>query len=204
MIIALEYIIAQLQDGKTSVAVKSHRNRRQNPGLEIIVKGGFVTWQLVGLSRGTIEEVDPDNPAATRLDIYVGRADLLARLRYFPATRARPSGEALHLTNPSGFVRKGGKKIAWRGPLAKHEINSAKMIFPDGNYVAVTVGIPYLNIDWEPAMYPLSDGRRAQVHFGIQSEWKTSMDRRRTIPDAKIVLSHKQYANVVATLRQIV
>lgn len=205
MILALEYIICQLQRGKTSVAIKSHRNRRQNPGFEVMVERGVVTWQLLGLSPGVVESADPENPAATRLDFYISRHDLIIQRHLFPVVRARPSGTYLHLTNPSGSERRGGKAISWRGPISKHAIIGALMVFPTGNYAVETseATLALINVDWEPAMYPLPDGTRRQLHFGIQAEWDVSVDKRRTIPNARIIMTNHQYADLLAVINAI-
>lgn len=203
MTIALEYIVCQLQVDDTSVAIKSHKNRNQNPGLNITVGKNEVEFNLVGLSVGTVEEADPSNPAATRLDFYIGLNDLRDQMGDFPEVHAGPSDVHLSITDPTGTERLGGKRISWRGSLAKVPILGARMVFPDGNYVADTVDEVALNIDREPAPYPLSSGGRAQVHIGVEAVWSVTRDRRRTIPTASIRLSRASYAEVASALREV-
>ncbi len=203
MIIALEYIICQLQEGKVSVAIKSHRNRRQNPGLRVEMRKSDVLFELLGLSPGTVEPADPKNPAATRLDFYIGRTALLDQRSYLPAARAPSPGIGLPLTNPTGKIRRGGKLIHWRGPLCKLPLTGAEMLFPSTQRLARTSEPCYLNIDWEPAMYPLLDNTRLQLHFGVESDFVLSTDRRRTVPLANLILSDAEYANVVDVIMNI-
>ena len=204
MIMNLEYVICQLQDGNVSVAIKSHRNRRQNPGLKIEMRSSDVLFELLGLSPGTVEPADVHNPAATRLDFYVGRTDLLNQRGILPAPRAAASGTGFPYTNPSGKVRVGGKTINYQGSLVKLPLTSASMVFPSNQRLARNHQPSFLNIDWEPAMYPLPDHTRMQLHFGVESEWGLFTDRRRTIPLARVVLSDQQYADVFIALMSII
>ncbi len=203
MTIALEYIVCQLQVNNTSVAIKSHKKRNQNPGLNITVTKDEVEFDLIGLSAGTVEKADPANPAATRLDFYIGLNDLRDQIGDFPDIQARPSNVRLSITDPTGTERPGGKRISWRGSLAKVTIVGARIVFPDGNYVADAVDAVALNIDREPAPYPLSSGGYDQVHIGVEAGWSVTPDRRRTIPAASILMSHAAYAEIMATLGKV-
>jgi hypothetical protein len=67
-------------------------------------------------------------------------------------------------------------------------------------FIVDSRGETLLNLDIEPAPYPLTDGTRHQVHFGVQTMWRTKPTRQHRIPDVKIVMTHAQYAQVYATL----
>jgi len=203
MIVTLEYIICQLQEGKVSVAIKSHRNRRQNPGLRVEMRSSDVLFELIGLSPGSVEAADPHNPAATRLDFYVGRTALLSQRNSLPHPRATSPGIGLPLTNPTGRIRRGGKLIHWRGTLCKLPLTGAAMFFPSTQRLARTSEPCYLNVDWEPAMYPLPDNTRLQLHFGVESDFVLSTNRRRTVPLANLIMSDAEYANVYDVLMHI-
>jgi len=52
-------------------------------------------------------------------------------------------------------------------------------------------------------MYPLPDNTRLQLHFGVESDFFLSTDRRRTVPLANLILSDAEYANVVDVIMNI-
>jgi hypothetical protein len=201
--LSLEYIICQHTEAGRSHAVKSHVSKNQNPGVTVLVSRDQVTWELLGLSLGEVEDAIAREAAKTRLDFYVGKAELLRQRAHFPIVNAGHGVPGLKLTNPTGTVRKGGKSISWKGPIAKFPAVSAQMTFPTGPFECITADEVLFNIDWEPAMYPLGDGTRTQIHFGVEAAWQVRPDRRLKTPRAKVVMTAQQYADVLSLLGQI-
>ena len=198
----LEYIVGQLTESGQSYAIKSHKNRNQNPCVDIQVRSNDVIWKLCGLAGGTVESSEGDVPAATRLDFYVGKQELLTNRSSLPTPTVSASGEHLPLTNPTGTEHQGGKTILWEGTISKHRSSSARMVLPDGPYKAWATN-PSLNIDYERAPYPLTGGGILQVHFGVQGEWALRTDGRVRVARADILMGHEAYSDVYQVLYAI-
>lgn len=201
--LSLEYIICQHTEAGQSHAVKSHVSKNQNPGVAVHISANEVTWELLGLSRGEVEDASAREAAKTRLDCYIGKTEFLRQRAQLPTVSVRSQSRGLMLTNPAGTVRKGGKTISWKGPIAKFPAMSAQMTFPTGPFECGATDEVLFNIDWEPAMYPLSDGTRTQIHFGVETAWRVRPDRRLKTPRARIVMTVQQYADVLSMLAQI-
>ena len=117
--IALECIICRVTGPAQNAVINAQRRRNLNPGLCVRVNGARVELSLTGLRAGVVGARGPANPAATRLDFYVGKTALMAQRNMFPSAGVRPSARSTQLTNATGTQRRGGKRISWRGPIYK-------------------------------------------------------------------------------------
>lgn len=202
--IYLEYIIAQCQVANNSVAIKSHKNKNQNPSLKISQETNLFLWELTGLNVGTVENIDPTEPRATRLDFYIGMNDLEEQIDMFPYTLAPPSKLQNGLRIPIGTERAGGKKIRWIGPLYRLKIIDIKMSILPFKLLRNHNKDIILNIDREHSMYPIESklGRTIrQIHFGIEHEFKIIIDNRIKIPRICFQISNQQYSSILEALK---
>lgn len=119
--IELEYIIAQHQDGNTSVAIKSKKVKQQNPAIRITRNGLNIIWELIGLNVGDVENVTGDG-RVTRIDFYIGLDDLVEQRNLFIPSTGISLGLASGIRNPVGTERSGGTTIRWQGAIGRLDI----------------------------------------------------------------------------------
>ena len=108
--INLEYLICQYQQEDISLAIKSHRNRNQNPAFEITEDNSSFIWKFTGLQMGREDEME-DDIRADHLDFYIGMDNLASDINEFPDTNASPIGLTDGLRIPINSIRPGGKSI---------------------------------------------------------------------------------------------
>ena len=205
--IALEYIIAQHQDANTSLAIKSHKNRQQNPAIRIRRSGTNIIWDLLGLNNGTIENVQ-GTPRASRVDFYIGLEDLIEQRNLFFVSTGVSLGLTDGLRNPVGTERAGGKAIRWNGPLGRLEIENVEFKIPPYNLRVNVNAQLTLNLDRESSTYPITSNGGVntirELHFGIEHNFISRQDNRLQNPKISITLSENQYATILYFIDQVI
>lgn len=196
-----EYVVGLIRKSTDSFAIKAHRRKSQNPGVEIIFAGDVV-WRIIGLQPGIVEAADAgDND---RLDMYVLRDDLTHNWASWPLPTVGPSGQSLTRTFPWGKERQGKPLIRPGSPEAKFQVHSAAMNVPAIPAVVRTTVPPVLNLDFQLAPYPNpKGGSKQQVHFGVEGAWEIRMDKRIKNVLAEIRMSMQQYADIYHSLASL-
>ena len=202
-VISLEYIIAQFQVGKTSYAIKSHINRNQNPGLIISKNKGKYFWEFTGLSSGDIETVS-GQARANHIDIYVTQNQLRQQMPLFPFEPLTPGVVSTAPKNPTRSVRAGGKRIPWGGPVDRIKAAEILAVIPPYKLLTNPSGELFLNIDREYARYPLPDGTRKEIHFGVEHDFIWRKKKTLKIPRITITLTKGQYAKIWFVLQTLI
>lgn len=87
--------------------------------------------------------------------------------------------------------------------MAKVPAMSAQMTFPTGPFECIATKEVLFNIDWQRALYPLRDGARTQIHFGVEAAWQAKPRRGLKAPRAQLVMTTQQYADVLDVLIKI-
>jgi hypothetical protein len=122
--IDLEYTIGVIHNSGLSYAIKSHRNRNQNPGLDIVSTAGIVEWRLLGLQDGLIEADDEDT-GQSRLDFYILQATFLQRRGNMPLPAVSPAGRSLRRGYPWGTRTR--QPLMPGGPHARFKVEGSEM-----------------------------------------------------------------------------
>jgi len=201
IMIALEYIIAQHQEGDNSVAIKSRKVRQENPALVIRRSDGNVQWQLRGLAIGEEEAVE-GVPRVTHIDFYIGMDDLAEQRDQFPESLGQVIENLDGVRFPVGTERPGGTQIRWRGALGRLDALNIAATIPPFRFQHNPDSRLILNIDRESSPYPItSDGgiqTTRELHFGIEHEFGVSVDRRLNTPRIELVLTEDQYSTALS------
>lgn len=167
----IEYSVGLIRVDSESHAAKSHRQKMQNPGLQIGVDGQVVRWTVVGLQPGQVETAEDSD--VDHLDIYVFRDAFCDQRHEFPTPTLAPGGGSLAPAYPWGSEGAGKPPIQPGAPDSRFNITRAEMRLPWVPARATTVGQCVLNVDIENAPYPNPSGdNRQQVHFGIEATWR--------------------------------
>lgn len=202
--ISLEYIIGQCQEGTTSVALTSQRQRRQNPTVTIIRSGNHFVWEFDGLNVGIVENV-PGESRANRIDFYISMEDLKGQLNSFPSSKAKSLGLVDGLRIPVGAERAGGKRIRWHGAISRVNIMNVELKIPPFR-MQVNSDFPIiLNIDRESSPYPIKSihgSTTRELHFGIEHPFILKQDSRLSIPRFSFTLDNNQYATVLEAIHK--
>jgi hypothetical protein len=198
--IELEYIIAQHQDGNTSVAIKSKKVKQQNPAIRITRNGLNIIWELIGLNVGDVENVTGDG-RVTRIDFYIGLDDLVEQRNLFIPSTGISLGLASGIRNPVGTERSGGTTIRWQGAIGRLDILNTNAVIPPFKLNPNPLSSIVLNIDRESSPYPITSngGSRTirQLHFGVEHDFVCRIDRRTNTPRIKLTFSENQYATIL-------
>lgn len=198
--IELEYIIAQHQDGNTSVAIKSKKVRQQNPAIRISRNGLNIIWELLGLNVGDVENVVGDG-RVTRIDFYIGLDDLFEQRNLFIPSTGASFGLAEGIRNPVGSERTGGTTIRWQGAIGRLELVNVSAVIPPFKLRYNPLSTIFLNIDRESSPYPITsnNGSRTirQLHFGVEHDFTCRIDRRTNTPRITLTFTEDQYATVL-------
>jgi len=204
--ILLEYIVGQCQDGVTSVALLSKRQKRQNPAVSITKANGLYNWLFDGLNIGKVENIIGD-PRANRIDFYIGMEDLVTQVGNFPSTRARSLGLVDGLRIPAGTERQGGKNIRWKGPVSRVPITDIELRIPNFKMLIDPSAPIILNIDRETSPYPINNGNgqtTLELHFGIEHPFIIKSDSRINIPRFQFSVTSNQYATILEAINNSV
>lgn len=204
--IYLEYLICQHQEDNISLAIKSHRNRNQNPAFEVVEEGTSFIWKFTGPQMGREEEMD-DSVRANHLDLYIGMDDLASQIDEFPSTLASPVGLDDGLRIPINSIRRGGKSINWSGPVTRVDVFSISINLPPYRLRENPDEQIILNLDREFSRYPIISGANQttrEIHFGIEHNFDVSQARNLRIPRIEFTLSENEYAEVLEALRNSV
>ncbi|MBM3712359.1 MAG: hypothetical protein FJW56_02835 [Actinobacteria bacterium] len=204
--INLEYLICQYQATDISLAIKSHRNRNQNPAFEIIDEGDSFIWRFTGLQMGLEEEME-DDVRVNHMDFYIGMDDLASQIDEFPNTTANPVGLVDGLRVPINSIRPGGKPINWIGPVTRVEVSDISINIPPYRLRENTNDQIILNIDREFSRYPITSGANQtirEIHFGIEHNFDVSRAGTIRIPRIEFTLSENEYSEVLEALRNSV
>jgi len=198
--IELEYIIAQHQDGNTSVAIKSKKVRQQNPAIRITRNGLNIIWELIGLNVGDVENIIGDS-RVTRIDFYIGLDDLVEQRNLLILSSGISLGLASGIRNPVGSERAGGTTIRWQGAIGRLDILNSTAVIPPFKLNPNPLSSIVLNIDRESSPYPITSngGSRTirQLHFGVEHDFVCRIDRRINTPRIKLTFSENQYATIL-------
>lgn len=201
--ILLEYLNAQIQDGNTSYAIISTRPRNNNPMVHVALVNGNYVWTFTGLQNG-IQEPVVGAPRQNHFDFYIGLDDLAANRALFPATRARSLGLAAGgLRNPVGSVRRGGKQIAWTGPLARVTFQDIKISMPPFKITADTTSDRIMNIDREFSQYPIDNGNgrtTRELHFGFENPFVVRRNKSVKVPRIMVIMNPNEYATALEAI----
>lgn len=199
----LEYIVGLVRHDTDSHALKSHRARMQNPGLNVVAQpGGGVRWTLLGLHAGVVEAAEAGD--VDHLDFYIFRDSFVQLRGSLLVPTVAPGGGGVPPTFPWGTEGAGKPPVRPGTVQSRFPVESAAMRMAQGALRATTGETCHLNIDFQAAPYPNpSGGRREQVHFEIDAAWSVAQDRRIRNNVAIIEMSMAQYADVYHSMMAV-
>ena len=142
----LENIVGLIAYNDKSYAVRSHRQKMQNPGLRITITGTSVRWLLLGLQPGAVEKAEDDD--VDHLDFYIFRNEFVRSFPAFPVPTVAPGGGSLPPKFPWGKEGSGKPPIQPGTPRLRFPITLSQVKSPTGQFKAKTQGDCFLHIDY--------------------------------------------------------
>ncbi|GAB2973953.1 hypothetical protein GCM10027049_05150 [Mucilaginibacter puniceus] len=214
--ILLEYITVVYQHGDKSYQISGHTNRNQNPAIIIRHEGRKVTFNIIGINAGQIEDLSNQEPRENHLGIYISLDNLTEQISKFPiklSPFAYPADPPVNYTDPRGTERRAGARVHMVNPLYIIRGRNLKINFckspgaPGAKIVQEEIDIN-LDIEHTPRYVPiisLSKWFRTtqQLHIGIGfSTGRTNNSI--TIPRISFEMSYDEYDQFIEALRVII
>lgn len=193
----LEYTLCQIQSGRISLAVRTHRREDRNPELEVSVHPDSVIFTLAGLLDGVPQTILGER-RQDHVDFYFLLEEFRSCRGRFP-TVSTPANDALLLrtVDPSGMERCGGKPIRMDlgGPMFRLPVEEVVVESIRDPVFRARSNDSQLFVDFETTPSTgLYTRELPELHFGIGGDFEMVEAEGVARDVCHIHMTHEQYA----------